>query len=402
MNPQLELVLPIPIMEEIISLSALRDKVTFRATCKRFLHFMTKRFFPTFTTILCGSTEGYEDGEFTHVKFANPCFGALNSSLNVLYVSDMYNQIIRQIDLSTDQVTTLCGVPMTVGWIEEDGREAKFRYPSGLALDEKNQILYVSDTNNHVIRGINLINGRVNSIVGDPYSSGKKDGIGRNATLYYPYGLALDSISSTLYVADSENHAIRRILLKENRIETLCGNEWSGYRNGSFEDALFNVPFDLVFNPKTQELYVSDSDNHVIRILSLKDKTVSTLCGTPGENKYKNRSLTQGEFWFPRGLGLDIYSQYLYITDDHHIIKKISLLRKGKLTTLCGIEGEAGQMNGFLPTFNGLRGLVVDLHSHFLYVMDSRNHKVRKIMNKKRALSESEIFSPPQKFVCNK
>lgn len=234
-------------------------------------------------------------------------------------------------------------------------------------------------TGNHVIKSVNLVDRKVDTLVGTHGENGRKDGIGKETTFSYPYGLALDSISNFLYVADGNNHSIRRILLAEKRVETLCGNEIAGLEDGSFEEARFYYPIDVAWNSKMQELYVSDSWNHIIRVISLRNKTVKTLCGTPWVKGYKNGISTQTKFNYPTGLGLDINSQNLYVSDKN-TIRKISLLGEVRVDALCGIPKVEGNKSGFFPTFSHPSGIVVDPHSHSLYVMDSCNHKVKKLI----------------------
>lgn len=382
MNRQVNVILPIPIMEEIISFSALEDKISFRVTCKQFLDFITNHFFPTFTTTLYGTKSGYGDEELTHAQFNGPTFGALDSSLNNLYVSDCDNHVICKIDLFINQVTILCGTPGKRGWKDGAGSEARFYYPQGLALDEKERTLYVSDSINQVIRSVSLVDGTVSTIVGNQGVIGNKNGFGKDATLYFPKGLALDSISNFLYVVDTGSNSIRRVLLKERRVETLCGTGKEGFKDGPFEEVLFNAPCDIALNLETQELYVADLENHVIRLISLENRTVKTLCGIPGVKGYKNGSLNEAKFRHPRGLALDAYSQCLYVNDNNHIIRKISLLGRGKVTPLCRIQGKRESRDGLVSMFNYPTKIIVDPHSRAIYVIDYGNAAVRKVINK--------------------
>lgn len=388
MNPQLGLTLPIPIVEEIISLSAFDTKLIFRITCKRFLFFTTKHFFPTFTVNLCDTTKEYHNGD--------PFFGALDVSSNSLFISDCNNHVIQKIDLLTNHATILCGTLGESGWNDGPMHEAQFCYPSGLALNEREKILYVSDSRNYVIRSINLIDGKVDTIAGRKGENGRQDGIGNNSTFDWPRGLALDSISDSLYVTDCANHSIRRIFLKERRVETLCGNAGDGYKDGSFGEAMFDHPVDIVWNPKMRELYVSDTWNCEIRILSLENKIVSTLCETPRESGHENENRNQATFHCPMGLGLDVCSQHLYVSDSGDcVIKKIPLLERRKVSIFCGTQGKGGSRNGVFPTFSDPKGIVVDPPSQTIYIMDSYN--VRKIVDRKKVLSESEFSSSSKK-----
>jgi DNA-binding beta-propeller fold protein YncE len=184
--------------------------------------------------------------------------------------------------------------------------------------------------------------------------------------------------------------------LSERRVETLCGNGNSGYVDGSFEESMFNNPFDISFNSLTEELYVSDTNNHIIRIISLKNRRVKTLCGTPQVDGFENGIHNQAKFRSPYGLGLDINSNCLFVCDSrNHVVRRISLLGEVKVNTLCGIEGEKGSRDGLFPTFNYPNGIVVDSYSQSLYVMDYSNNKVRKIIDRNRILLKEE--SPPNK-----
>lgn len=374
MNPQLELILPIPIIEEIISLSTLDTKLVFGVTCKRFLQFIIIHFFPTLTTTFCGDVKGHEDGDLVHAQFNGPYFGVLNASSTTLFVSDYFNHAIRKMDMLTHKVTTLCGTPGEGGSRDGIRKEARFFFPTGLALNKNEDILYVADAYNHVIRRVYLIDDKVDTFVGK--SRIMKNGIYKEVIFNTPNGLALDTISDFLYVADRGNYCIRRIALNEGKVETLCGKKWSGYKDGPFYDVIFNDPFDVVWNSKTQELYVSDYWNRAIRVLSLKEETVSTLC-------------TQARFKYPSGLALDSHFQCLYVSDENHVIRRISLLGERKVDTLYGKPEIEGSKNGLVPTFYYPKGIVVDPRSHSLYIMDCRNNKVRKISDRKRALLES-------------
>lgn len=391
MDPQCMLRVPIPIIEEIISFSSLGEKLKFRISCKKFKH-ITSKYFPTFTTTLCGNTKGYEDGNFLNAKFNKPSFGVLDSSSNVLFVSDTYNHIIRKIDLSTKKVSTLCGTPGKIEWKDGIGMESQFYFPSGLALNEREKILFVSDCMNHVIRSVNLVNGKVDTLVGNPEIAGKGDGIGKESTFNWPCGLTFNSILNHLYVVDGNNHSIRRVILDERRVETLCGNGNRGCADGSFEESMFCFPCDITFNPLTEELYVSDDDNHVIRAISLKDKRVRTLCGTPKDRRWEGGIHNQAKFNHPLGLGLDTREKCLYVCDRlNSTIRKISLSGEVVVNTVCGIEGKCGNRDGIFSTFSGPHGIVVDPHSPILYLMDHDNHNVRKIIDNSRTPSKERI-----------
>lgn len=369
MDSQLYLRLPFEIIAVVLEYSKNREICSFRETCKKFQRYIDRFIHPY---IISAS-----------VQFAQAFFGVLDSFSNSIFVSSLYNHTIQKIDLSTSAITTLCGHLTECGFRDGIASESLFHGPLRFALNEKERLLYVSDPWNHVIRSVDLVKNTVNTIIGSPRGRrGNKDGIGREGALCIPRGLALDSISHFLYVADSNNNSIRKIILDENRIETLCGVEEQGHRDGTFEEAMFCNPTNLVWNAEMQELYVSDTWNHVIRVISLTNKTVSTLCGTPGIEGYKNGISTQAKFKFPQGLALDSHSQYLYVTDENYVVRRISLLEKAKVDTLCEKSYMKNCKNPSSLAFTFPSGIIYDPHSHSLYVMNQNGLKKIVFRNK--------------------
>jgi sugar lactone lactonase YvrE len=124
-----------------------------------------------------------------------------------LYVTDSANQTIRKITLATTEVTTLAGKPGVVGNSNGTGAAASFKSPIGIATDGTN--LFVSDSDNHTLRKIVIATGAVSTLAGTAGSLGNTDGSGAAARFYYPFGVATDG--SSLYVADRGYHLIRKI-----------------------------------------------------------------------------------------------------------------------------------------------------------------------------------------------
>lgn len=128
-------------------------------------------------------------------------------------VSDMNNNKIRQIVLSSGEVSSLTGVAnttSTLGTLDGVGSTAKFSGPHGITTDGTN--LYVVDTNNHKIRQIVIATGVVSSVTGAvnvASTAGATDGPGAMAKFYYPRGITTDGIN--LYVVDRANNTIRKI-----------------------------------------------------------------------------------------------------------------------------------------------------------------------------------------------
>lgn len=165
----------------------------------------------------------------------------------------------------------------------------------------------------------------------------------------------------------------------KRRVETICGSE-EGFLDGSWDTARFNCLQDIALNPRTQELYVADGDNHVIRKISLKDRTVSTLCGTPQTKGHIDGKHNEAKFFFPTGLALDIASNCLYATEENFVVRKIFLGEDVKVTTLSATPIGASDDS----TFEYAAGILLDPYSPCLYVLQTDTHRLRRIVDRTR------------------
>jgi sugar lactone lactonase YvrE len=158
-------------------------------------------------TLLAGGGEesGFINGTGNAARFYCPRKMAMDASGNI-YVADNVNNAIRKIT-PAGVVTTVAGG--TEGSADGTGTAASFKWPSGIAIGPDKH-LYISDTGNHTIRKITLPDGVVTTIAGVAGTSGNVNGIGASARFDQPRGLAFDS-SGDLYVADYNNHQIRKI-----------------------------------------------------------------------------------------------------------------------------------------------------------------------------------------------
>ena len=124
-----------------------------------------------------------------------------------VYVGDNGNHTIRKITAG-GVVTTLAGTAGSSGSEDGTGGAARFDDPYGVAVDSGGNV-YVSDEDNHTIRKITA-GGVVSTLAGTAGYSGRADGTGGAARFNYPLGVAVDS-SGNVYVADWDNHSIRKI-----------------------------------------------------------------------------------------------------------------------------------------------------------------------------------------------
>jgi len=143
--------------------------------------------------------------------FSNPSGIAVSPS-GVIYVADTNNCAIRRILISggASTVSTFAGSNIaSCGYADGVGTSARFNHPSGIAIDN-NGTLYVADKGNNRVRAIQT-DGTVTTIAGNSSSSPIADGIGTGATINAPAGIAVTPTGGTIYITDSENNKIRII-----------------------------------------------------------------------------------------------------------------------------------------------------------------------------------------------
>jgi len=176
----------------------------------------------------------------------------------------------------------------------------------------------VADFSNHLIRKIVISSGAVATAAGTG-SSGSANGTGTSASFYCPRAITTDG--TNLYVADNGNHLIRKIVISTGVVTTLAGTGSSGSANGTGTSASFNNPEGITTDGTN--LYVTDSENHLIRKIVISTGVVTTLAGTV-DNGSANGTGTSASFYYPRGITTD--GTNLYVSDtSNHLIRKIVL-----------------------------------------------------------------------------
>ena len=328
--------------------------------------------YPLSLSTLAGQagSSGSTDGTGSAARFNDPSDVAADSAGNV-YVADTNNHTIRKIT-SAGVVTTLAGLAGTSGSTDGTGSAARFYLPAGLTVDGSGNI-YVADTYNHTIRKITST-GAVSTLAGQAGSSGSADGSGSNALFNYPSGVAVDS-SGDLYVADTNNFTIRKVT-PAGAVSTVAGLAGiSGISDGAGSAARFSSPEGVTVDG-SGNLYVADTDNHTIRKITPAG-AVTTLAGLAGTSGGGDGSGSVAQFQYPSDLAVDSAGN-LYVADtDNHTIRKIT--PAGLVGTVAGLAGSSGSTDGvgsvarmFYPT-----GVTLD-GSGNVYVADTNNHTVRK------------------------
>ena len=310
-------------------------------------------------------TAGHREGASTAAPFDTPFDVAMDPS-GTLYVADTDNHRIREITPG-GVVTTLAGSGIQ-GFANGAGTAAQFDGPSGVAVDSSGNV-YVADYGNDRIRRITP-EGVVTTLAGSGIR-GFANGAGTAAQFDGPSGVAVDS-SDNLYVADYGNDRIRKIIISTKVVSTLAGSTW-GYKEGTGTAALFRSPYDVAVD-SSGNVYVADKDNHRIRKIIISTKMVSTLAGSTWG--YKDATGAAARFRDPIGMTVDS-SDNLYVADaGNNRIRRIT--PGGVVSTFADSTEGDDDATGTATQLKVPSGVAVD-SSDNLYVADSNNHLIRKI-----------------------
>jgi len=322
-------------------------------------------------------TAGSDDGSGTAARFNYP-HGVASDGAGHLFVTDSGNDTIRKIVIATGKVTTLAGTAKAAGSDDGTGATARFNFPQGITSDGAGN-LYVTDSDNNTIRRIVIATGKVTTLAGSATAAGSDDGTETNARFDSPRGVTSDG-AGNLYVADSGNSEIRKIVIATGAVTTLTGSAGlMGSSDGTRAEALFNGPGDLA-SDGAGSLVVADTSNHAIRTVVIASGTATTLAGSASSAGRDDGTATTARFQAPIGVASDGAGNLLVADSGNHAIRKIVLATQ-TVSTLAGFAGKAGRADGTgaAALFDDPQGVASDGAGN-LFVVDSANHTIRKVV----------------------
>jgi DNA-binding beta-propeller fold protein YncE len=257
------------------------------------------------------------------------------------------------------------------------------RFPGKVAVDENARRLFVADSNHNRIVIVELDSGKVVHVVGDGRAA-LKDGSFAEARFNDPQGLA--PAGDVVYVADTRNHAVRRINLASRRVETLAGTGNRGYeRVGGNQPQQVSLasPWDLLLIE--QRLFIAMAGLHQLWLYDLDTNTIDVFAGS-GLEEITDGNRESAAFAQPSGLATD--GQWLYVADS-----EVSGIRKVGLTvdrveTLVG-SGlfDFGDVDGVGDIVRLQHCLGVAHHNGRLFIADTYNNKIKVVDPKTRRVT---------------
>jgi sugar lactone lactonase YvrE len=306
---------------------------------------------------LAGIPPGKIDGSGAAARFQRP-YAVASDSVGNVYVADIYNHTIRKVT-PDGTVTTLAGVPGDRGYIDSQGAAARFAYPNAIAI--RDGILYVADGGNAAIRKITA-DATVSTVAGGTV------GTGSALPFYSLAGIAVDN-AGNIYVTD--NQTVRRVT-PAGAVSTMAGNPNSPwYQDGQGSAAYFNYPQGIAVND-AGTIFVADTENHAIRFV-----TPDGYAGTASYFPSPVGTGAQTPHIFPRGIAIDSAGS-IYVADTSAaIIRKLTSegapIVAGAVYAYGSADGDGTAARFFDPV-----GLTFDPAGN-LIVADASNATIRKI-----------------------
>ena len=267
--------------------------------------------------------------------------------------------------------------------------QATFFRPQGMALDGKT--LYIADTENHIVRRVNLEKRTVQTVAGTGLQTHDyfKSGPALTISLSSPWDLTL--AGRTLYIAMAGPHQIWKLDLDKQEVSTFAGSGREARIDGPVLEAGFAQPSGISNNGRS--LFIADSESNIIREIDLANLEVKTLVG--GDLfEFGDEDGRGDDVRLQHPLGILVAGDKVLIADTYnHRIKELDPQRRS-VQNLFG-TGKPGQADGPSPSFYEPAGLA--LANGRLYVADTNNHAIRVVDLRTKTISTLNLkgLEPP-------
>lgn len=292
---------------------------------------------------------------------------------------EAFDNLLKSMVLNYEAADVLDRTPLD--YRLEQPPEGALSFPGKVLADELRERLFIADSNHNRILQTTL-EGEVTQVIGG-VTPGFEDGDFVVAAFDHPQGMALRN--NILYVADTENHAIRRVYLKDSYVDTMAGDGNQGpfgNRGGSMGEVGLNSPWDLTVYRGT--VYAAMAGYHQLWALDELTLRATPHAGSGREDIHdgpmKSAALAQ-----PSGITNDRDNLY-FVDSETSSVRMADLSLSGRVTTIVG-RGlfEFGDVDGIGTEVRLQHPLGLCLHDGILYVTDAYNHKIKKVFPENRA-----------------
>jgi DNA-binding beta-propeller fold protein YncE len=262
--------------------------------------------------------EGKKDGSFSDAEFFRPQGIAFHN--NILYIADTENHLIREIDLNTRTVKTIAGLGyQSHDWGSVSGKALETALNSPWDLVYLNDALYIAMAGSHQLWKMDLKTGTIGTYAGSGYEN-IRDGSFESASLAQPSGITTDGVK--LYFADSEVSAVRSAGLQpDGRVSTIVGVGLFDFGDvdGTGSKVRLQHPLGIVYNPEDKLLYIADTYNSKIKTINPETKEAKTFSGTGVEGNDDGTADAQ----FNEPSGLTLMNGKIYLTDTNNNLLRV-------------------------------------------------------------------------------
>jgi streptogramin lyase len=301
-----------------------------------------------------------------------------------VFIADTENCMIRKVDASTNRITRVAGALSggnpSCGYSGDGGQAtlAQLNKPRAVYVDIDGNI-YIADDDNHRIRKVDISTGIITTIAGNGVGGyGGDGGPATSASLFNPKGVWVDEVGNVL-IADTENHRIRKIGITPENITTVAGDGTASYSgdDGPATLASLKKPHAVCIHEASAPAYlvIADPSNHRIREVNLNTGIITTVAGTLWSG-YNGDNIDATSF----GVHVDA-SHNTYIADTYnHRIRKVDG-KTGIITTVAGIGAKGFSGDGGPATSASLRypfNVFLDSAGN-IYIVDTFNYRIRKV-----------------------
>ena len=326
---------------------------------------------PSVSTLIGTGSPGYSDRQVN-----NP-YGLVIGPDRALYFCDLDNQRIRRFDLRTRRTTDVAGNGQKA-YAGDGGpaTDAALNMPHEIRFDSARN-LYIAERDNHVVRKVDGATGIISTLAGTGVPGFSGDGgPAPQAQLRQPHSIALDP-AGRLLICDIGNHRIRRVDVSTGTIETFAG---TGERQPTLEGApvrsvALNGPRTMAFD-REGNLYLALREGNAIYRVTPKAETIHHLAGT-GEQGYAGDGGPARFAKLAGPKGLACAGGRLHAADtENHVIRSIEL-KTGVITTVLGTgrRGDGPEPDPLRCALSRPHGVFMD--NGVLYVGDSEAHRIR-------------------------
>ena len=288
---------------------------------------------------------------------------------------DKLDHVISQLVIDHRARGTLNEEPLKLTLEKSRVATSVLSFPGKVLADPHHDRLFIADSNhNRVV--ITTRAGKILDVAGAG-EIGAADGSFSEATFKHPQGMALDG--ELLYVADTENHLLRRLDLKARTVTTIAGTGVQAlghYERGPARHVALSSPWDLTLAKGI--LYIAMAGPHQIWAMNLHHNEIGPYAGSSREDRIDG-PLMEAALAQPSGITSD--GTNLYVADSEiSSIRSVSLNPRGSVSTVVGIAlFEFGDVDGQGEMVRLQHPLGVEHYNGVLYVADTYNHKIKAI-----------------------